>query len=154
MARSYELLSSRQWKHTAIADILRSQLAPFGGERVGMDGPDLPIGPSQALALGMAIHELATNSAKYGALMAAEGRVQLRWSEDRAAGGSEVVITWSESGGPPVAAPPKHGFGLTLVEGEISYSLGGSVTFDFLPGGLRVVLRFPPDFKGAGDGNG
>jgi two-component system CheB/CheR fusion protein len=150
MARSYELLSRERWTDALIGELVRPQLAPFGLERLDLEGPDVRLGPKQALSLGMILHELATNAAKYGALRTERGRVGLQWSKEPAGDGTDIVLRWRESGGPPIDGAPTRGFGLTLVEQETSYTLNGSAHLDFASGGLVVTLRFrTPDQRHA-----
>jgi two-component sensor histidine kinase len=97
----------------------------------------------------MALHELATNAAKYGALSTPEGRVAVRWRRERTAeeGGGTLRIEWVEEGGPPVrpaaGAGRRPGFGTRLIEGAIRRQLGGTVTLDWAPEGLRCTLAIP-----------
>ena len=144
MARSYELLSRENWSEAPLGDLVRQELAPFGLERVDLAGAPLRLKPTRGLAMGMILHELATNAAKYGALSVPDGRVAVNWTAGiYGVPGSEVVLEWRESGGPAAAAPERRGFGLKLVERETSYNLGGAATMQFLPDGLAVTLRFP-----------
>jgi two-component system CheB/CheR fusion protein len=143
MANSYELLSRENWTEARIGELLRPELAPFGMERVHADGPAIKLNPRQAMSLGMIVHELATNASKYGALSAANGKVDITWKEDSGTAGREVVFIWRESDGPQIAEPAKRGFGLKLIQSETSYGLGGSAGIDFNPTGLSITLRFP-----------
>ncbi len=86
----------------------------------------------------MALHELATNAVKYGALSNADGRVHASWSIEPASGQSNVHLTWQESGGPEVKAPARKGFGSRLIE-----STSPDTTLEFAPNGVRCVLRLP-----------
>jgi two-component sensor histidine kinase len=87
----------------------------------------------------MALHELAVNAAKHGALAAPEGRVELVWRGE----GADLILTWREHGGPPVVAPPARGFGSRLLEQGIARDLNGHAEMDFQPAGLRYILRMP-----------
>jgi two-component sensor histidine kinase len=100
------------------------------------------VGPTAAAALALALHELATNAARHGALSLPDGRVAVSWTL-----AAEVAITWSEAGGPAVAgSPAQRGFGSTLVRQSIEHQLGGRVGFDWSdPGGLAVVLAIPAE---------
>ena len=97
-----------------------------------------------ARAIGMAVHELATNAIKYGALSRDEGRVDLVWTYDPAST-SPVTISWRESGGPRVVAPTSRGFGQVVVETITARSLGATVRYEFLPGGVEWELALPAD---------
>ena len=109
----------------------------LGPERIAAKGPDIRLDPQKALSLGMVIHELATNDAKYGKLTHADGRVSINWEMSTA----DVVIEWQEHDGPAVSA--STGFGLSLLEGEIGYRYGGTVETAFEPTGLRVRITLP-----------
>ncbi len=152
MARSYELLSREAWTEASIDELIRPQVAPFGADRVRLEGPALRLKPRQALSLGMIVHELATNAGKYGALSVREGQVEVRWEERAAPSGAEVTLHWVERDGPEVTRPAQRGFGLKLVERETAHSLGGAAEIDFDPAGLAVRIAFtkpdPPDDPG------
>jgi two-component sensor histidine kinase len=96
-----------------------------------------------ALGLGMALDELATNAVKYGALSNESGRITLSWEVLNESDGPQLEFVWRESGGPAVAAPPKEGFGVSLIKREIEYNLGGSACVDFAPEGVTARLRAP-----------
>jgi two-component sensor histidine kinase len=102
-------------------------------------GHDVSVPPDTAGALGLALHELATNAVRHGALAAAEGRVTVGWGleDDR------LKLEWRESGGPLVSPPAHRGFGSVLIERSIPYELGGIVDLDFAPEGLRCAMEFP-----------
>lgn len=138
MARSYELLTHEKWTEVSLLDQVRREIAPFGLERVECDGPDLRVRPRKALALGMILHELATNAAKYGALSSEEGRLSVTWQIE----GDTVTLDWLERDGPEVRKPSRRGLGLKLVERETAGGLGGSAKIDFARTGLSVTLRF------------
>jgi two-component sensor histidine kinase len=92
--------------------------------------------PSQVLALSLALHELATNAAKYGALSRPEGRVELRWAVQA----GRLNVSWRESGGPPVVPPTRQGFGSRLIEHALSRDLDGKTRLEFDPGGVRCSI--------------
>ena len=138
MTRSYELLSLERWATINMADLVEREMAPFGMERIKVDGGALRLTPRQGLAIGMIMHELATNAVKHGALSGPAGRVELSWSETEA----NVRLRWREVDGPAVAEPMRRGFGLHLVERETHASLGGKAKIAFLPAGLSVDLQF------------
>ena len=100
--------------------------------------------PSSAvLTLGMTLHELATNAAKYGALSTAAGTVEVAWQEDPTPAGRQLVLVWEEQGGPKVAPPAQRSFGAQLIEAGIAHELDGEVALSFEPDGVRCELRFP-----------
>jgi len=147
MARSYELVSRDQWGDVSLVDVVRQEVEPYRtgrDDRIAIDGPAVSLKPKLALSLGMIIHELGTNSAKYGSLSTAGGSLEVSWVVERRSGTS-LVLDWIERGGPPVGKPPRHGFGLTLIEREVSHGLGGKAKIEFEDGGLRVNLRIPLD---------
>ena len=107
-------------------------------------GPIIRLRPEDALALGMVFHELATNAVKFGSLSTADGAVGIRWAVSGDAGNAQTVrVRWEETGGPEPGATRERGFGMRLVERQISYSLAGHVDFDWTPTGLTVTLDFP-----------
>lgn len=139
MSRAYGLLSKERWKEAAINEVLRQELEPFGIDRFELDGAEVKLSAQQGLSLSMAIHELATNAAKYGALSKPLGRVVVKWSGE----GNVFMLAWRERDGPPVRKLQANGFGLSLLHGEIGYRLGGNVETAFNRGGLEVQITFP-----------
>src|SRR5690606_32942555 len=120
------------------------ELAPYSGGapgRVVAAGPDVSLSPSIALALGMALHELATNAAKYGALSAPEGRVEADWS----VADGRLSLNWREVSGPPVTSPTREGFGTRLITSGLKRQLRGEVEIRYAPEGLRCVIDIPLD---------
>jgi two-component system CheB/CheR fusion protein len=145
MARSHDLLSREQWSEISLRDVVVQEIEPYRlgrGDRVVIEGPPVPLTPKRALSLGMIIHELGTNSVKYGSLSAADGSLEVTWALERRSENS-LVLDWLERGGPPVAKSPPHGFGLILIEREVGQSLGGKAQIEFAEHGLRVNLRIP-----------
>ena len=140
LAASQDLLVKNEWKAVSLGDLIGSQLAHFDDahdSRITLDGPQLAIKSSASQALGMALHELATNAAKYGALSNISGRVIISWSVPfDAAGKSRFALSWIESGGPLVTKPTRLGFGSTVTDSMLKMSLGGNVKVDFAPPGL------------------
>ncbi len=147
MAASQDLLVKNEWQGVPIGELVRSQLAHFNdliGTRIALDGPSLFISTSAAQTLGMALHELATNAGKYGALSNGDGRLQVRWGLECTEGGEETfTMSWRESGGPPVTAPEKRGFGSTEICRMAIESLDAKVDLDFAPAGLCWRLECP-----------
>jgi two-component system CheB/CheR fusion protein len=145
MARSHDLLSREQWSEISLRDVVTQEIEPYRlgrGDRVVIEGPPVPLTPKRALSLGMIIHELGTNSVKYGSLSAGDGSLEVTWALERRSENS-LVLDWLERGGPPVAQSPPHGFGLTLIEREVGQGLGGKAKIEFAEHGLRVNLRIP-----------
>ena len=119
--------------------------APAGRPgRITLRGPAIGIGPAAAAALALALHELATNAARHGALSRPQGRVTLAWS---AAGAGGIRMVWRESGGPELAGTPdERGFGSTLIRQSLAHQLGGRITYDWSdPGGLALTLECPAE---------
>jgi two-component sensor histidine kinase len=112
MARAHDLLMTESWEGALLADVVAQTLAPY--DRIFVDGPPVSVAPDLALALNMALHELATNAVKYGALSVPEGHVAIRW-QSLAGDGRRIGLTWIERDGPPVAEPSHAGFGSRLL---------------------------------------
>jgi PAS domain S-box-containing protein len=144
LARAQTLLAEGNWDGADLQALLRSELAPFlGEERAELEGPRLVLSPAAAQAIAMAVHELATNAAKHGALSVQEGRVQVSW---RLAGDllDLLRLRWTERGGPAVAGAPSHrGFGMRVLEGTVRAQLGGVVTLLWQGAGLACELEVP-----------
>jgi PAS domain S-box-containing protein len=136
LAGAHDLLTDRSWAGADVAALMKHAVAPFPTGQIVIEGPSFDVLPSQALALSMALHELATNAAKYGALSRPEGRVELRWKEFEGA----LHLTWLESGGPLVAPPTRRGLGSRLLENALSHELNGETRLEFAPGGVRCRI--------------
>ncbi len=144
LSRAHDVLTRENWEGAQILEIIGEAVEPYCGTRTGCvstSGPDIRISPRLALALSMIIQELATNAAKYGALSAADGRVEISWVLEF--GASLVHITWAEAGGPPVTRPTPRGFGTRLIERSVGSELGGSFKIDFAPGGVVCEIDLP-----------
>jgi PAS domain S-box-containing protein len=143
LAATHTLLSRSQWSGASLTDLVGAAFSPYGSldsERLNVAGDPFELEPREALALGLVLHELATNAAKYGSLSAAEGRVSVSWRRTGADG--LLSLVWEESGGPPVEPPAQTGFGTRMIERSTSYELGGRCTFDYAPTGLRCEIEF------------
>lgn len=144
LARTYKLLTEAGWSHLPFHELVRETLeASADPSRFSLDGPTLNLAPREAFALGMVIHELATNALQHGALSNANGRVDMYW-ENPAGQADAADIRWAESGGPPVVEPQHRGFGMLMVERQLAYELQGHSTVTYARGGLRVTLHLPP----------
>lgn len=122
-----------------LRDVVHSALSPFRQPRLRIQpGPDVDLPPAAAVTLTLALHELATNAVKYGALSSAEGVVNMSWSRRR----DRVELVWQESGGPPVSPPNKPGLGSPLVAGALNGLRGSEVRHEFPPEGVRCLMRF------------
>ena len=122
-----------EWDRASIRELVQRTLAPFAKERFAIDGPEALIAGNGALHLTMALHELATNAVKYGALSNQDGKVTITWS----IAGDRVELTWQERGGPPVVAPTRKGFGSVMVE----QATDGQAELTFPPEGVRCTLN-------------
>jgi PAS domain S-box-containing protein len=146
---SQDLLVEREWRNVPLAELVRAQLAHFGpllDSRIIVRGTDLMITAVAAQAIGMAIHELATNAGKYGALSNNKGHVEIAWGLERSdAGGHRFTMGWSESGGPTVLAPTRRGFGWRVLCEMTKMSLGAEVTLEYPPTGVVWRLACPAD---------
>jgi len=139
LANVQRLFSVSRWTGADIQTIIREELRPYGSSRVSMAGDDVRLPPSLAQAIAVAVHELATNAAKYGSLSGPSGRINIRWQIDAS---DNLVLRWTESGGPGVAAPTRKGFGVDAVDGIVR-TLSGRITRQWKPEGLDCELSFP-----------
>jgi PAS domain S-box-containing protein len=142
LAANQDLLIRNEWKGVDVEDLVRAQLAHFAdlvGSRIAVDGPKLRLNAAAAQAIGLAMHELATNAGKYGALSTDEGRVDVGWGTE----GNTFTTSWTERDGPPVSAPERRGFGTTVVEQMAKQSVGGVVELNYAPSGLSWRLTCP-----------
>jgi two-component sensor histidine kinase len=143
LSATHDLLTQSDWGTTQIRAVVDAELAPYrqtDEHRIAIDGPDVPLAPNDALSLGLAIHELATNAAKYGALTKAGGEVSIRWDLVAA---QRVRLEWKERGGPPVKATRGRGFGTDLIEKIVANELDSPVLLDFAEEGVTCVLSIP-----------
>ena len=147
LSQAHTLLSQSRWEGADIARLIDEELAPYRngtGARVKLTGHTIFLEPDKAQTLALALHELATNSAKYGALSSADGALDLSWQSEA----SIVTVHWRETGGPPVRAPTEHGFGTKIINASIKHQMGGDVMLDWRPEGLHCTLSIPCAGKG------
>ncbi len=137
---AHDLLTRTGWTEADLTDVVAICVRAHG-DRIDAEGPSVTLSPHVAVSLSMVLHELATNSAKYGGLSAPEGRVALRWSLDEAA--RQLRLTWTEAGGPTVSEPATFGFGARLIENLTQRELKGRSRFDFRPEGLAFEAWLP-----------
>ena len=149
LARAQTLLADDRWAGADLRTLLRGELATFlatgdaGGPRAELEGPVVALPPGAAQPLAMALHELATNALKYGALSARTGRVVVSWRLDGGPSGA-LRLRWAEAGGPPVAEPPvRRGFGSRVLDGTVRGQLGGTVALAWEPSGLVCEIKVP-----------
>ena len=118
-------------------------------DAVTLSGPPVPLKPNTASSLALVLHELATNAAKYGALSSSDGRLAIKWSVERDDGAlrdTDLRVTWSETGGPTISAPPdRKGFGSTLIDMTVRGQMNGSIHTEWDEKGVRHELRLPLD---------
>ncbi|MEJ1160596.1 HWE histidine kinase domain-containing protein [Prosthecomicrobium sp. N25] len=147
LAATHTLLAQKGWTSLSLPEILRAELAPYADERatrIEVEDIVLSLKPRTAIALGLIIHELATNAVKYGALSRPDGRVAIReigWS----GGDGAFAIEWVETGGPEVVAPRRSGFGRTVIARSLGYSTAGRTQLEFLPMGVRCRIDIPAE---------
>jgi light-regulated signal transduction histidine kinase (bacteriophytochrome)/CheY-like chemotaxis protein len=142
MAKAHSLLSQSRWEGVSIDRLLHEELNPYsnGHSAVALRGKDVLLTPKSALSLSLAIHELATNAAKHGALLAPSGRVEVHW---RPADDGGIDLSWLETGGPPVTSPTRLGFGSTLIERALAMETGGTANIQYLPTGVTCEIHLP-----------
>ena len=148
LSATHDLLTVTDWGTTPIRAVIEAELQHFRSvldDAILLEGPELELAPNDALSFGLAVHELATNAAKYGALSAPGGKVTIRWQrgEEPSAETEWAEVEWQETGGPPVAGERRRGFGTELIEKVVAHELRTPVTLDFAPTGVRCVLRVP-----------
>jgi PAS domain S-box-containing protein len=145
LAASHDVLVRESWHGASLSELIRSQLAPYfdqAGGQVAIEGPDVALKPEAAQNLGLALHELATNARKFGALSVPDGRVSITW--DR--GGSTanaLELDWREGLGPKVKARRKRGFGSLVIERNLVRALDAQVELTFEPQGLHCHIVIP-----------
>jgi two-component sensor histidine kinase len=148
LARAHSLLAENKWSGADLAALLRAEMQAFvtedlaapGPHRITIEGPALLVAPQPSQAIGMAVHELATNAVKYGALSAAGGQVRLSWQLTE----GWLRLRWEEVGGPPVAGPPSaKGFGTRVVNATFEHQVGGTVRRHWGSGGLLLEAMLP-----------
>ena len=146
LAASHDLLVKGDWADAPLGELVSMQLAPFAASLMGqieMEGPVVPLSAEAAQSIGLALHELATNALKYGALSVPMGKLSVTWWQSNVEGRPVVVLNWCERNGPPVVQPGGKGFGSAVIEGMVARSMNGKVVLDFAPGGLDWTLSFP-----------
>ncbi|WP_459788886.1 CHASE domain-containing protein [Alteriqipengyuania sp. 357] len=143
LSATHDLLTQSEWGTTPLLAVLEAELAPYANPAeaiLDLTGPEVELAPNDALSFGLAIHELATNASKYGALSVERGRLSVTWTRLR----DELVeVVWQEANGPPVSQDRSRGFGTELIEKIVAHELKHPVELDFAPSGVRCVLRVP-----------
>ena len=142
LARAHALLSDSRWHSADLRALVAEELAPYRAgetEKVEIRGPNVALLPHMAQGVALALHELATNAAKHGALSSMAGKVSLTWQLQQ----EVLVLQWVESGGPGIAPPSARSFGLKVIRASIETQLGGEAMFEWDPAGMRCVLSIP-----------
>jgi len=148
LANAHDILTGQTWTSAPIQSVVESALTPHlsGQDRFVIDGVNLELNPKQALSMALAIHELATNAAKYGAMSVSEGKVNIGWTVATADDGqAEFRFSWTESGGPPVQPPERSGFGSRLITRVLAADFNARVGIDYAPGGIVCTLTAPAE---------
>jgi len=144
LAKAHKLMSETRWQGADLSRLATEELTPFGlgsTRRISVDGENLALSAAAAQGMALALHELATNAVKHGALSSEAGEVRLTWTraEDR------LVATWDERGGPPAEPPRRRGTGLRVLERAFEGGLGGRTILEWRPDGLSCRLEVPLD---------
>ena len=142
LSEAHTLLAERDWAGIGIVELVDSQVGPYvihGTDRLTVRGDDVQLPPDHALGLGIILHELASNAARFGALSVDEGKLQVTWTIENEA----VSLRWSESDGPAVSRTHDSGFGSRLIQRSLDKILGSQVTLEFAPGGVQAAISFP-----------
>ena len=158
LALAHTLLSDSRWHGADLGTLVAEEFAPYrSGNKIELKGPNVSLSPATAQGIALALHELATNAAKHGALSSLKGRVSLTWQLQS----DTLTLHWVEGGGPPIKTPSARSFGLKVIKASIEQQLGGKATFDWNPKGLRCNLaialreaRESRQYDGAHQANG
>jgi len=145
LSDTHNLLTANGWERARLRDLVLQEFRPYAEDRLRMQGPDLTLEAEQALSMGLILHELVTNAAKYGALsrpQEAAGCIDVIWTPADEEG--RITLDWIERGGPPVAPPTRSGFGSRLIDTSVRGTLRGSASMDYAGGGLHCRLIFRP----------
>jgi two-component sensor histidine kinase len=144
MARAHSLLADARWSGADLQRLLTDELAAYADERVVLSGPPISLRPEATQAVSLALHELATNALKHGALSKEHGRLRISWSYTEL--GESLTIQWQETGGPLVEGEPvRHGFGTVMLRQVVESQLGGTLDLIWLKDGLFCQLSIPGD---------
>ena len=143
LAQTHSCLAQTNWAGVPLERLVSDETAPYRGgcNTVRIAGPEITLNAKAALSLGLGLHELATNAAKYGALSTKTGALAIEWHLVPAK--NELILSWTETGGPAVSPPQHSGFGRLLLERALAADLNGTVTLDFAPEGFTCLIAFP-----------
>ncbi|TKW62010.1 MAG: PAS domain S-box protein [Blastochloris viridis] len=148
LAGSHDLLVQESWQRASIGELITSQLGHYSdliGTQIVVDGPQIYLNPDAAQNLGMALHEMATNAVKYGALSTPKGKVSIDWAWKGSGAKRVLRLSWKETGGPAVQAPQRRGFGSQVIERNLNRALGATVKLDYAAKGFRADMELPPN---------
>ena len=140
LAQTHVMLIDKQWQGADLAEVVRSEVSPHA-DRVRVEGPKLVLSAKAAQNFALAVHELATNAAKYGALSNATGRVDIGWSVVKSNGSGTFTFRWQERGGPPVSPPKQKGFGSVVLEQVMAEYFEAPPQVDFAPAGVSYEIN-------------
>jgi len=146
LASAHDLLVRESWHGVSVAELVRAQLTAFSERdagRIDLKGPVIVLKPEAAQSLGLALHELVANAARYGALSVPEGKVAIGWTREEEGEAEQLVLEWNEQFGPPVKARRKKGFGSTAIERQLAHALDAEVSLNFNREGLRCRIAIP-----------
>jgi two-component sensor histidine kinase len=144
MAAAHSLLSQKGWHGVGLEALIRNQLAPYASHaNVAIDGTDVILTPAAIQAMGMVLHELVTNAAKYGAFSVPSGRVAVSWDRKPTGHAANLVFVWREFGAPPSSVESKTGYGTRLIRELVPHELGGTVDLEFAADGVNCRIELP-----------
>ena len=145
LSKAHDVLTNEQWSGADLDEIAAQAAQPFrlglGEDRIAMDGPKVRVPPKTAIAVALALHELATNAVKYGALSGPEGRVSFTWKLSGRGAARELHAVWREMDGPRVTPPTRVGFGTRLIERGLAADLNGEVSIRYPVDGVVCTIR-------------
>jgi light-regulated signal transduction histidine kinase (bacteriophytochrome) len=142
LARAHNQITDDHWGPAPMQALIDAEAAAFVDERerVISEGVPILLNPQAYSTMALVVHELVTNSTKYGSLSASNGQVKISWQRNEA---NDLILRWCESGGPPVKAPTRKGFGTTIIDRSVPYDLGGSASIEYKPSGVEAEFRIP-----------
>jgi PAS domain S-box-containing protein len=146
LARTHELLSESNWRGASLAEIVRREFAPYTRGNTEARGPSVTLRAEATQAVATVLHELTTNAAKYGALSNQSGRVSVQWRWLQNGSNDRFLLEWQETGGPPVLAPSRSGYGTSIIRELIPFELGGAVELSFAAEGTNCRLEIPGEW--------
>lgn len=155
LSKAHDVLTNEQWSGADLGEIAAQAAQPFllglGEGRISLSGPKVRVPPKTAIAVALALHELATNAVKYGALSTPEGRVDFTWDLTRGRGHKDLTAVWRERDGPYVSPPVRRGFGSRLIEKGLAADLNGTVRIDYPAAGVICTIHARIDGEGVSE---